>query len=421
MLKKSLILVFSLISIITGCSRSPEGGAFQVLSGDVLYGNDAKTDDNRSETNIESIMERNNVSLETSEMWLNLSKSTAGMVKSYKLKKEDDFYVLNESLDKLRKIYDLCSGERFADQVTLPVCSGTLVGKDLIVTAGHCINQDDFKEKLWLFDFNNEKSFLVNPRFPKDDVYESKEVVFYYRDNNGADMALVRLDREVVGREPLAFRTNGKINDGQNLVIIGHPHGLTTKIAGGAFVTDNSNPEFFKANTDSCAGNSGSAVFDAESGIIEGILVRGEKDWVGSICKKANHLNLNEGKEAVTRITYHNISQYLNELPIETEGEVINQVIFNPDLLNLNLKRESRGLLNLGKKEISIELVGDSQLLNLIESVSYSTNRSDFEETRVNNNNFKFVFRSRWKSFKINVVFYLKDNRTYSKSFSYKF
>ncbi len=62
--------------------------------------------------------------------------------------------------------------------------------------------------------------------------------------------------------------------------MIGHPTGIPTKVAGGAFVRDNSNDKFFVANLDTFGGNSGSAVVNSETGVVEGILVRGENDYV---------------------------------------------------------------------------------------------------------------------------------------------
>jgi V8-like Glu-specific endopeptidase len=93
------------------------------------------------------------------------------------------------------------------------------------------------------------------------------------------DYALIRLDRKVVGRTPLKYRKSGKIAEGQEIVVIGHPTGLPTKVAGGANVRENHRDVFFNANLDTFGGNSGSAVFNADTGEVEGILVRGEQDY----------------------------------------------------------------------------------------------------------------------------------------------
>jgi hypothetical protein len=62
--------------------------------------------------------------------------------------------------------------------------------------------------------------------------------------------------------------------------MIGHPVGLPTKIAGGATVRDNSPPTHFLANVDAYGRNSGSPVFDAAGLRVEGLLVRGNPDFV---------------------------------------------------------------------------------------------------------------------------------------------
>ncbi len=72
-------------------------------------------------------------------------------------------------------------------------------------------------------------------------------------------------------------------------MVIGHPAGLPTKVSGGAKVRDAGPTGHFVANLDTYGGNSGSAVFNAKTGLIEGILVRGEIDytWRGG-CKVSN-------------------------------------------------------------------------------------------------------------------------------------
>jgi hypothetical protein len=62
--------------------------------------------------------------------------------------------------------------------------------------------------------------------------------------------------------------------------VIGHPCGLPQKYAPGAQVRHNSAGPFFVANLDTYGGNSGSAVFNATNRAVEGILVRGENDFV---------------------------------------------------------------------------------------------------------------------------------------------
>jgi V8-like Glu-specific endopeptidase len=96
---------------------------------------------------------------------------------------------------------------------------------------------------------------------------------------------------------------------GDELYIVGHPAGLPTKIAGGAVVRSVKST-FFKANLDSYGGNSGSAVFNAQTNEIVGILVRGDQDFKYDQANSCTRSNICENDgcrgEDVTNITYIN-------------------------------------------------------------------------------------------------------------------
>ena len=121
------------------------------------------------------------------------------------------------------------------------------------------------------------------------------------------DYSVLKLDRPVIGRTPLKFRTAGKPADDALFTVIGHPSGVPTKITSAANMRDNSNPIFFRTNADTYGGNSGSAVVDSRTGIVEGILVRGDTDYQQSdseSCSVSVHRPQDGGRgEDVTRIT----------------------------------------------------------------------------------------------------------------------
>jgi len=115
----------------------------------------------------------------------------------------------------------------------------------------------------------------------------------------------VQLDRKVLGRTPVTIRSAGKIPDGEPLFVIGHPCGLPQKFADGAVVRSNHPAAFFVANLDTYGGNSGSPVFSGKTYQLEGLLVRGQKDFVST-----GHCNVSmvfpttgAGGEDVTRST----------------------------------------------------------------------------------------------------------------------
>ncbi|HAZ08585.1 MAG TPA: serine protease [Elusimicrobia bacterium] len=174
----------------------------------------------------------------------------------------------------------MCPQEPFFDQPVGAVCSGSLVAPDVIMTAGHCVlAADKCKDVKFVFGFAIKEKGQDATKIPAGDVYGCKEIIGGEQDYDGADWALVRLDRRVAGHAPLKLNLSGKIDKGAPVFAIGHPVGLPTKIAGGARVRDASNPAVFVANLDTYVHNSGSAVFSAETNLVEGILVRGARDF----------------------------------------------------------------------------------------------------------------------------------------------
>ena len=127
-------------------------------------------------------------------------------------------------------------------------------------------------------------------------------------------MTLLLLDLIVkwTDRTPLEFRQEGEVELDTPLVVIGHPSGLPTKIADG-MVRNNESEYYFVTNLDTFGGNSGSAVFNTDTGVVEGILVR-EQDyvWDSRGCRVPKVCDENECRgEDVTRITV--VSDLINK------------------------------------------------------------------------------------------------------------
>lgn len=210
---------------------------------------------------------------------LRLSDAVAALVKSADLtERANGTYKL--ATTSYRTEYDLCSNEPFASQPLGCVCSGFLVAPDVIATAGHCVTSLAALRRIrFVFGFRMLDAKRARTTFAAEDVYRGVEIIGRRYSEGGADWALVRLDRAVVGRRPLTVRRSGKVASNRNLFVIGHPNGLPAKLAGGARVRDNRQATYFSANLDTYGGNSGSPVFDRATRVVEGILVRGETDF----------------------------------------------------------------------------------------------------------------------------------------------
>lgn len=243
----------------------------------------------------------------TNPLFLEMARSTAALINKGNLRNDGQGMTrINGRL--LGQARNLCADEPYRDQPAAANCSGFLVAPNILVTAGHCIrSESQCKGYGYVFDFKTERQGQTEWTTETNNVYNCKTLVKTVLDNFGSkmDYAVVELDRPVTGVTPMKFRKTGKVTTGQELVVIGHPSGLPTKIADGAFVRNNSNNTYFSANLDTYGGNSGSAVFNVTTGEIEGILVRGENDYTRNGSCTASNLCPMDGcrGEDVTRIT----------------------------------------------------------------------------------------------------------------------
>lgn len=212
------------------------------------------------------------------------ARSTAAMMSSNEW--DSDYNIIS---DTLGKAFTLCPDQRFYNQFSSATCSGFLVGPDILVTAGHCVDESSCGSYQWVFGFTNEVTKLD----PKN-IFECKEVLGHALSSDQKDFSVIRLDRKVTGRKFFRPRTSGAIKKGDGVVVIGHPSGLPTKISDGAHVRDSSNANFFVTDLDTFGGNSGSVVVNQSTGMAEGILVRGDTDYNvvtysdGSRCRQVN-------------------------------------------------------------------------------------------------------------------------------------
>ncbi len=201
-----------------------------------------------------------------------------------------------------------CLDEPFRDQRTGTFCTAFLVADDLVVTAGHCYNEFSLAQVRFVFGFTMEDAVTAVTTFSEDQVYQGVEIVSQaFEDLNVEvpDYAVVRLDRPVTapGARPLEIRRRGAVAVGTQVGAIGHPWGLPLKVAFGSDTTVQENDvanTFFRANLDVYGGSSGSPVFNASTGFVEGILKGGNIDFVddpGAECFESNRLGNDLGGE----------------------------------------------------------------------------------------------------------------------------
>lgn len=261
-----------IIAAVVAAALRLAAPAFAQVDGQVIYGSDDRID----------VYQTENSKLRS------LADSTVALMQASSIQNEGG--VAKLQTEPYGTGNGLCKEEPFYDQVTAAFCSGSLVAPDVIMTAGHCVtSQENCAGIKFVFGFAVKEKDKMPDSVPAKDVYGCKQLLGREQINDGQDWALVKLDRPVTGHAVLKLNKTGVITNKTPIVVIGHPAGLPTKIAGGAEVRDASKNGYFVANLDTYGGNSGSAVFNAKTGLVEGILVRGEQDYVykGS-CRVSN-------------------------------------------------------------------------------------------------------------------------------------
>jgi hypothetical protein len=207
-------------------------------------------------------------------------QSTVALIRSFRINTTDPNNVTFNA-QTLRERHDLCETERFLDDPTAALCSGTLVDDDVVLTAGHCINSMDCADTRFVFNYYRTAAGTLRT-VTTADIFRCASIVT--RKQGSADYAMVRLDRPATPRfTPAPMKTDTTpLAVGQNVAVIGTGSGIPFKIDSGGSVRDAraGTLDYFVATTDTFASNSGSGVYETSGYKVVGTLVRGETDYV---------------------------------------------------------------------------------------------------------------------------------------------
>ena len=284
---RSYAFLALLLGLAAACG-SPEEGLVSGLTAPVVYGEDDRVEVyNHPSPELRRIAEQ----------------SIVALIPSFRISPEANgsYSLVTNSLKDSR---NLCDGELFADQPTAASCSGTLIDDDLVLTAGHCIDERTPCES-YSYVFNY---YYAQPRglaaIRDVDVYSCRRVVSQASAGPGAfapDFAVIQLDRAVEGdHAPVAIRPARALAEREALSMIGFGSGLPAKIDDGGSVADPraTQLDFFVANLDAFQGHSGSATFDSQNRLA-GMLIGGRApDYVTLDGEDCNRVSVYEDLEA---------------------------------------------------------------------------------------------------------------------------
>ncbi len=246
-----------------------------------------------------------------------LARSVLAQVPKWRINSEDKETITIKT-KSLRKGMNFCADELFADLPLVSSCSAFLVGPNLILTAAHCVkNEEECKDNYWVLDYDDDLGFSPSTgvvKLKRENIVSCSQLLSI-SENPKLDYALIQINRTLSDRSPLKLRRRGVLSKNDSLEVIGHPMGLPKIFTDQARVIDNSLPTSFLSNADTFTGNSGSPVINSRTHLVEGILIRGGRDLFMDLDLGCNRFYQCIGDECIGETVLRSTALPLNIIP----------------------------------------------------------------------------------------------------------
>jgi hypothetical protein len=189
----------------------------------------------------------------------------------------------------------ICSTEAYINQPSMRNnCTGVLIAPKLILTAGNCITDHYCKNDLyyWMFDYNLKSAKSFDDKRSRKNFYLCKRLL----------KRVIELKKAVKGIKPVELSSREDLNNGDKLITMGHLRGLPLKVDNGGSVS-NMESDYFFTNSDISGSTLGSALFNARTYKLEGLMVHGTRSHIkqGKDCKEEQILDDSDPSEFAIR------------------------------------------------------------------------------------------------------------------------
>lgn len=211
----------------------------------------------------------------------------------------------------------LCPSVKFYEQKIAPFCSAFAISNDIIITAGHCIDENNLDEIVFVFDLKLDSKDDNFSLIKSDQIFFPKEILNRVYDTiNKIDYAIIELEDTIPEKRILSYSLDFNYSIGSRNYIIGHPSGLPLKYAPDGIITQKPWSNYFQTNLNAFSGNSGSPIFNEKTHDVIGIFIAGENKFTfhkdDDCVKTIDCYAKNCTKEIGIKLSKTNIKDFLN-------------------------------------------------------------------------------------------------------------